>query len=165
VKKRLSYAAIYPRDALCDSPEKREAALGNIYDEMVERAAFIRAQNKLIEAQRIEERTKYDLEMLREFGFCSGGENYSRVLSGRPEGSTPYTLLDYFPDDFLMFIDESHVTLPQVRGMSGGDRARKEKLIENGFSPAERVRQQTAYLRQFEKKLNQTFRQRDARRL
>ena len=157
VKKRLSYAAIYPASHYATSPEKREAALGNIYDEMVERAAFFRAQNKLIEAQRIEERTKYDLEMLREIGFCSGVENYSRVLSGRPEGSTPYTLLDYFPDDFLMFIDESHVTLPQVRGMSGGDRARKENLIEYGFRLPSAFDNRPLFFDEFEKKLNQVI--------
>ena len=95
--------------------------------------AYFKSQNKLLEAQRIEERTKYDIEMLREIGFCSGVENYSRVLSGREPGSTPYTLLDYFPKDFVIFIDESHVTVPQVRGMSGGDLARKTNLIEYGF--------------------------------
>ena len=157
VKKRLSYAAIYPASHYATSPEKREAALGNIYDEMVECAAFFRAQNKLIEAQRIEERTKYDLEMLREIGFCSGVENYSRVLSGRPEGSTPYTLLDYFPDDFLMFIDESHVTLPQVRGMSGGDRARKENPIEYGFRLPSAFDNRPLFFDEFEKKLNQVI--------
>ena len=157
VKKRLSYAAIYPASHYATSPEKREAALGNIYNEMVERAAFFRAQNKLIEAQRIEERTKYDLEMLREIGFCSGVENYSRVLSGRPEGSTPYTLLDYFPDDFLMFIDESHVTLPQVRGMSGGDRARKENLVEYGFRLPSAFDNRPLFFDEFEKKLNQVI--------
>ena len=94
---------------------------------------FFKAQNKLIEAQRIEERVKYDLEMLREIGFCSGVENYSRVLAGRAPGSTPHTLLDFFPKDYLLFVDESHVTLPQVRGMYGGDRARKENLVEYGF--------------------------------
>ena len=100
---------------------------------MRERAAFFTAEGKLIEAQRITERTKYDLEMLREVGFCSGVENYSRVLSGREPGSTPYTLLDYFPKDYIMFIDESHWTVPQVRGMSGGDTARKKNLVEYGF--------------------------------
>ena len=106
------------------SDEKREAALTEIYQEMVDRAAYFRSQNMLLEAQRIEERTKYDLEMLREVGFCSGVENYSRVLSGREPGSTPYTLMDYFPEDYLLFVDESHITVPQVRGMSGGDTAR-----------------------------------------
>jgi len=157
VKARLSYAAIYPASHYTTSPEKREAALNNIYDEMVERAEFFRSQNKLIEAQRIEERTKYDLEMLREIGFCSGVENYSRVLSGRPAGSTPYTLLDYFPDDFLMFIDESHVTLPQVRGMSGGDRARKTNLIDYGFRLPSAFDNRPLFFDEFEKKLNQVI--------
>lgn len=157
VKKRLSYAAIYPASHYATSPEKREAALDDIYNEMVDRAAFFRSQNKLIEAQRIEERTKYDLEMLREIGFCSGVENYSRVLSGRPEGSTPYTLLDYFPDDYLMFIDESHVTLPQVRGMSGGDRARKENLVEYGFRLPSAFDNRPLFFDEFENKLNQVI--------
>ena len=131
--RRLSYAAVYPATHYAVSDDKREAALAEIEAEMKERAAFFTAEGKLIEAQRITERTKYDLEMLREVGFCSGVENYSRVLSGREPGSTPYTLLDYFPKDYLMFIDESHVTVPQVRGMSGGDSARKENLVEYGF--------------------------------
>ena len=157
VKNRLSYAAIYPASHYATSPEKREAALGNIYDEMTSRAEYFRSQGKLIEAQRIEERTKYDLEMLREIGFCSGVENYSRVLSGRPEGSTPYTLLDYFPDDFLMFIDESHVTLPQVCGMSGGDRARKTNLIDYGFRLPSAYDNRPLFFNEFENKLNQVI--------
>ena len=133
VKERLSYAAIFPATHYAVSDDRREAALREIEAEMHERVEFFRSQNKLIEAQRIEERTKYDLEMLREVGFCSGVENYSRVLSGRPAGSTPYTLLDYLPRDYVLFVDESHVTLPQVRGMSGGDLARKRNLVEFGF--------------------------------
>ena len=129
----LEYTAIFPATHYAVSDEKREAALVEIEKEMEERVEFFRSQNKLLEAQRIEERTKYDLEMLREVGFCSGIENYSRVLAGRPAGSTPFTLLDYFPGDFIMFIDESHVTVPQVRGMSGGDTARKKNLIDYGF--------------------------------
>ena len=133
VIRRLEFAPIFPATHYAVSDEKREAALLEIEREMIERAAYFRAENKLLEAQRIEERTKYDLAMLREVGFCSGIENYSRVLSGRPAGSTPYTLLDYFPSDYVMFIDESHVTVPQVRGMSGGDTARKRNLVEYGF--------------------------------
>ena len=129
----LTYAAVYPATHYAVSDDKREAALLEIEREMRERADYFRAQNKLIEAQRIEERVKYDMEMLREIGFCSGVENYSRVLAGRAPGSTPFTLLDYFPDDFVIFVDESHVTLPQVRGMSGGDTARKKNLIDFGF--------------------------------
>ena len=133
VIERLSYAAVFPATHYAVSDDKREAALREIECEMLERAEFFKSQGKLIEAQRIEERTKYDIEMLREVGFCSGVENYSRILSGRPEGSTPYTLLDYLPDDYILFIDESHVTLPQVRGMSGGDYARKKNLVDFGF--------------------------------
>jgi len=133
VVEHLSYAAIFPATHYAVSDERREAALLEIEREMIERVEYFRSNGKLLEAQRLEERTKYDLEMLREVGFCSGVENYSRVLAGRPEGSTPYTLLDYFPKDFVMFIDESHVTLPQVRGMSGGDYARKKNLVEFGF--------------------------------
>ncbi len=133
VLERLSYAAIFPATHYAVSDEKREAALQNIEAEMRERVEFFKAQGKLIEAQRIEERTRYDIEMLREVGFCSGVENYSRVLAGRPEGSTPYTLLDYLPNDYIMFIDESHVTIPQVKGMSGGDYARKKNLVDFGF--------------------------------
>ncbi len=133
VKERLSYAAVFPATHYAVSDEKREAALAEIEAEMRERVEFFKSQNKLIEAQRIEERTKYDIEMLREVGFCSGVENYSRVLSGRPAGSTPYTLLDYLPKDYVLFVDESHVTLPQVRGMSGGDFARKKNLVDFGF--------------------------------
>ena len=123
----LSYAAVYPATHYAVSDEKKEAALSEIWREMEERVEFFKSENKLIEAQRIEERVKYDIEMLREVGFCSGVENYSRILTGREPGATPYTLLNYFPDDYIMFIDESHVTIPQVGGMSGGDRARKER--------------------------------------
>ncbi len=108
-------------------------AIGDIEREMEERVRFFKSKNKLIEAQRIEERTRYDMEMLAEVGFCKGIENYSRVLSGRAPGSSPFTLLDYFPKDFLMFVDESHVTLPQVRSMYAGDRARKDALVNYGF--------------------------------
>ncbi|MCI8331990.1 MAG: excinuclease ABC subunit UvrB [Clostridiales bacterium] len=151
----LNYAAIFPATHYAVSAEKKDEALTEIYEEMVERAAFFKSQNKLIEAQRIEERTKYDLEMLSEVGFCSGVENYSRVLSRRPAGSTPYTLLDYFPDDYIMFIDESHVTLPQVRGMSGGDRARKTNLVEYGFRLPSAMDNRPLFFEEFEKKINQ----------
>ncbi len=155
--RELNYAAIYPATHYAVSDEKREAALGEIEREMEERVAFFRAQDKLLEAQRIEERTKYDLEMLREIGFCSGVENYSRVLSGRPVGSTPYTLLDYFPDDWLLFVDESHVTLPQVRGMSGGDTARKKNLIDFGFRLPSAYDNRPLYFEEFESKINQAI--------
>ncbi len=152
----LSYAAVYPATHYAVSAEKKEAALGEIWREMEERRDFFRAEGKLIEAQRIEERVKYDLEMLREVGFCSGVENYSRVLSGRPAGSTPYTLLNYFPDDYLLFIDESHVTVPQVRGMSGGDTARKKNLVDYGFRLPSAYDNRPLYFEEFEERMGQT---------
>ncbi len=155
VLEHLSYAAIFPATHYAVSDERREAALLEIEEEMRERVEFFKSQNKLIEAQRIEERTKYDLEMLREVGFCSGVENYSRVLSGRPEGSTPYTLLDYFPDDFILFVVESHVTLPQVRGMSGGDYARKKNLIEFGFRLPSAFDNRPLFFDEFDSKIRQ----------
>ena len=133
VKSVLSHAAIYPASHYVISPEKMEQSISRIYSEMLDRVKFFEENGKLLEAQRIRQRTEYDIEMLRETGFCKGIENYSRVMSGRPEGSAPFTLLNYFPDDFLLFVDESHVTLPQVRAMYGGDRARKDSLIEFGF--------------------------------
>lgn len=152
----LSYAAIFPATHYAVSDDRREAALLEIEAEMRDRVKFFKEQNKFIEAQRIEERTKYDLEMLREVGFCSGVENYSRVLAGRPEGSTPFTLLDYFPDDFIIFIDESHVTLPQVRGMSGGDFARKKNLVEFGFRLPSAFDNRPLFFDEFEEKIRQT---------
>ena len=151
----LSYAGIYPATHYAVSDEKREAAIGEIYREMRERAEYFESENKLIEAQRITERVKYDMEMLREVGFCSGVENYSRILSGRPAGSTPYTLLDYFPKDFLLFVDESHVTLPQVRGMSGGDTARKKNLIDYGFRLPSAYDNRPLFFEEFEERINQ----------
>jgi excinuclease ABC subunit B len=130
---RLSHVAVYPASHYVTGKERREQALKEIELEMLERAEWFESQGKFIEAQRITERVNYDIEQIREIGYCSGVENYSRVLSGRPSGSTPYTLLDYFPADYLMFIDESHVTVPQIRGMSRGDGARKKNLIDFGF--------------------------------
>ena len=155
VIEHLSYAAIFPATHYAVSDERREAALLEIEEEMRERVEFFKSENKLIEAQRIEERTKYDLEMLREVGFCSGVENYSRVLSGRPAGSTPYTLLDYFPKDYILFVDESHVTLPQVRGMSGGDYARKKNLIEFGFRLPSAFDNRPLFFDEFDEKVGQ----------
>lgn len=129
----LAHAAVYPASHYIVPADKMAVALQNLYDEMIERSEWFKQNGKLIEAQRIKQRTEYDIEMLREIGMCKGIENYSRVLSGRPAGVTPFTLLDYFPEDFLLLVDESHVTLPQVRGMFGGDRARKENLVEYGF--------------------------------
>ncbi len=129
----MSHVAIYPASHYVTSAETRENALKEIIAELDERIEFFESQNKFIEAQRIRERTMFDVEQIREIGFCSGVENYSRVLSGRKPGSAPYTLLDYFPSDYIMFVDESHVMLPQVRGMASGDRARKTNLIDYGF--------------------------------
>ena len=129
----VKHAAVYPASHYIVSADKIQKATEELERELEERIAYFTEQGKLIEAQRIEQRTRYDIEMLREVGFCSGIENYSRVLSGREPGSVPTTLLDYFPDDFLLFADESHVSLPQVRGMYAGDRARKQVLVDYGF--------------------------------
>lgn len=155
VKNFISYAAIYPANHYVVAPENREAAFKEIEEELEERVEYFKSINKNIEAQRIEERTRYDLEMLREIGFCSGIENYSRIFSRRPPGSTPYTLLDYFPKDFLLFVDESHVTLPQVKGMSGGDRARKTNLVEYGFRLPSAYDNRPLFFNEFEGKLGQ----------
>ena len=133
VKNVVSHVAIYPASHYVVSPDKLEKAIEEILTEMEERVSYFTKEGKRLEAQRIRQRTEYDMEMLRETGFCKGIENYSRVLSGRAPGSAPFTLLDYFPKDFLLFVDESHVTLPQVRGMYGGDRSRKESLVDFGF--------------------------------
>lgn len=133
VKNVLSHVAIYPASHYVVSPEKMEKAITQIYSEMEEQVKAFQSEGKLIEAQRIKQRTEYDIEMLRETGFCKGIENYSAIMSGRKPGEPPFTLLDYFPDDFILFVDESHVTLPQVRGMYGGDRSRKDSLINFGF--------------------------------
>ena len=133
IKSTLSHVAIYPASHYVVSHDKMERAISEIHAEMEECAEKFTREGKLLEAERIRQRTSYDLEMLRETGFCKGIENYSRVMSGRPAGSSPFTLLHYFPDDFLLFVDESHVTLPQVRAMYAGDRARKESLINFGF--------------------------------
>ncbi len=129
----LKHAAVYPASHYIVSKDKMDRAIAEINSELEQRLAYFREKGMLLEAQRIEQRTRYDIEMLQEIGFCTGIENYSRVLSGRKPGSAPYTLLDYFPKDFLLFVDESHVTLPQVRGMYAGDHARKKTLIDFGF--------------------------------
>ncbi len=133
VRRILNHVAIYPASHYVVGREKLEQAIAAIYQEMLECEAQFQKEGKLIEAQRIRQRTEYDIEMLRETGFCKGIENYSRVMSGREPGSPPFTLLHYFPKDFLLFVDESHVTLPQVRAMYGGDRSRKENLVKYGF--------------------------------
>ena len=133
VKGVLFHTAIYPASHYVVSQEKMERSIKEIYEEMTRCVAQFEKEGKLLEAQRIKQRTEYDIEMLRETGFCKGIENYSRIMSGREPGSAPFTLLDYFPEDFLLFVDESHVTMPQVRGMYGGDRSRKDTLVQFGF--------------------------------
>lgn len=133
VLRYLNHAAIYPASHYVVSKEKMAKAIDDIRAECEERVKFFEENGKLLEAQRISQRTNYDIEMMQELGYCTGIENYSRIISGRPVGSAPMTLLDYFPDDFLLFVDESHVTLPQVRAMYRGDRARKEALVDYGF--------------------------------
>ena len=149
------HAAIFPASHFVTREEKMKIAIHNIEIELEERLKELRDQGKLLEAQRLEQRTRYDLEMMREMGFCSGIENYSRHLTLRPPGSTPYTLLDYFPDDFLIVVDESHVTLPQIRGMYNGDRARKEVLVEHGFRLPSALDNRPLTFEEFEKHINQ----------
>ena len=134
-----------------------EKAICTIEKEMEERVKYFKSQNKLIEAQRIEERTNFDIEMMRETGFCSGIENYSRHISGREAGSPPYTLFDYFPDDFLLMVDESHATIPQVRAMHNGDRARKESLVNYGFRLPSAFDNRPLKFEEFEQRLNQVI--------
>jgi len=133
IKNTVSHVAIYPASHYVIESDKMERAVAAILSEMEEREAWFKAHGKLIEAQRIRQRTEYDMEMLLETGFCKGIENYSRVMSERAPGTAPFTLLDFFPEDYILFVDESHVTLPQVHGMYGGDRSRKESLVEFGF--------------------------------
>ena len=132
-EREVSHCAIYPASHYVTTKEKMERATREIGEEMLDREQWFKDHGKLLEAQRIRQRTMYDIEMMNELGFCSGIENYSRIISGRPAGSPPMTLMDYFPEDFLMFIDESHVTVPQVRAMYNGDRARKTALVDYGF--------------------------------
>lgn len=149
--------AIYPAKHFVTTSEKLEAALQSIEAEMVERVRELISQGKDLEAQRIESRTRYDLEMLREVGYCSGVENYSRHLTGRAPGSTPYTLLDYFPDDFLTIIDESHQSIPQIRGMHQGDASRKKTLVEHGFRLPSALDNRPMRFEEFEKKIGQVL--------
>ena len=155
VKNVVTHAAIYPASHYIVPPEKMRVAIEEIRREADERVAYFKENGKLIEAQRIAERTNYDIEMMQEIGFCKGIENYSRVISGRAPGSTPYTLLDYFPEDFVLFVDESHVTLPQVRGMYGGDRSRKISLIDYGFRLPSALDNRPLNFDEFYAKLNQ----------
>ena len=153
----INFAVIFPAVHYVTTDEHMKKAIDEIIREMEEREKYFTERGKLIEAQRIRERTMYDVEFLRTVGYCKGVENYSRILSGRKPGSTPYTLLDYFPKDFLMFIDESHVSVPQVRGMSGGDRARKESLVEYGFRLPSAFDNRPLFFDEFEKKINQVI--------
>ena len=153
-KKTIS---IFPASHFVTSPENLERAVVSIKEELDERLDELNSENKLVEAQRLEQRTNYDIEMIKETGFCSGIENYSRHLGGRKKGETPTTLIDFFPDDFLLFIDESHVTLPQVRGMYNGDRARKQTLVDYGFRLPSALDNRPLQFDEFEKKLNQVI--------
>lgn len=155
VKGTMSHVAIYPNSHYVTTDGKMKRAIEEIRREMEECEANFKAENKLLEAQRIKQRTSYDIEMLEEIGFCQGIENYSRVISGREPGSAPYTLMDYFPDDFLLVVDESHVTLPQVRGMFNGDRARKTSLVENGFRLPSAYDNRPLNFEEFEERINQ----------
>ena len=149
------HVMIFPNSHYVTSSDKMERALGSIEEEMREQVEFFKSQNKLIEAQRIEERTNFDLEMMRETGFCQGIENYSRHISGRAPGSPPFTLFDYFPDDFLLLIDESHATIPQVRAMYNGDRARKDSLVKYGFRLPSAYDNRPLTFKEFEERINQ----------
>ena len=157
VTRTLSHVPIFPATHYIVGRDRLEQALAELEEEMHAQVEFFTAEHKLIEAQRIAERTKYDIEMLREIGMCKGIENYSRVLSGRPAGSTPETLIDHFPKDFLMFVDESHVTLPQVRGMYGGDYARKKNLIDYGFRLPSAYDNRPMNFEEFYNKINQVI--------
>src|SRR5690625_986968 len=151
------HVAIFPASHFVTREEKMKIAIANIEKELEERLKELRADNRLLEAQRLEQRTNYDLEMMREMGFCSGLENYSRHLTLREPGSTPYTLLDFFPDDFLVIIDESHATLPQIRGMYNGDRARKQMLVDHGFRLPSALDNRPLKFDEFERKVKQSI--------
>jgi len=150
-----SYTAIFPASHYATTPEKMKRALKTISDELSDRLAELKKENKLLEMQRLDQRTNYDMEMMREIGFCQGIENYSRHISGRKPGSAPYTLIDYFPDDFLLVIDESHVTIPQVRAMYAGDHSRKTALVDYGFRLPSAFDNRPLNFAEFEKKVNQ----------
>ena len=153
----VTHCAIYPASHYVTTREKMERATREIACELLDREQWFKDKGKLLEAQRIHQRTMYDIEMMEELGFCSGIENYSRIISGRPAGSAPMTLMDYFPEDFLMFIDESHVTVPQVRAMYNGDRARKQALVDYGFRLPSAYDNRPLKFEEFQKKLNQVI--------
>lgn len=150
-----NHIAIFPASHFATSEEKVEKAIGRIEQELESRLKELRSQDKLLEAQRLQQRTMYDIEMMKEVGFCQGIENYSRHISGRPEGSKPFTLLDYFPDDYLIIVDESHVSIPQIRGMYAGDRSRKTTLVEHGFRLPSALDNRPLKFEEFEKHVNQ----------
>lgn len=152
----ISHGYIYPASHYATTAEKAEAAIVTIKEELKERLAELESENKLVEAQRLEQRTNYDIEMLEEIGFCSGIENYSRHMSQREPGSRPATLIDYFPDDFILFVDESHVSIPQVGGMYEGDRSRKQNLVDYGFRLPSALDNRPLKFKEFEKLINQT---------
>ena len=153
----LNHVPIWPATHYVTPKEKMDAAIGEIYKELEERVAFFERENKLVEAQRLKQRVMYDIEMMQELGYCSGIENYSRVIEGRPAGTPPHTLLDYFPKDFLLFIDESHVTLPQVRAMYNGDHARKTTLVDYGFRLPCAYDNRPLKFDEFEQRVNQVI--------
>ena len=150
-----NHVSIFPASHYATSKDKIDRAIISIEKELEDRLKELKGQGKLLEAQRLEQRTRYDIEMLREMGFCQGIENYSRHLSGRPPGSRPYTLIDYFPEDFLMIIDESHVTIPQIRGMYEGDKSRKTTLVEYGFRLPSALDNRPLKFNEFEELINQ----------
>lgn len=153
----ISHVAIYPASHYVTTKEKMQRAIGEIRTEMEQREKFFQDNNRLLEAQRIRQRTEYDMEMMEQIGFCTGIENYSRVISGRAPGTPPMTLLDYFPDDFLLFVDESHVTLPQVRAMYAGDRSRKVSLVDYGFRLPSAFDNRPLNFEEFQSKINQAI--------
>ena len=152
-----NYVAIFPASHYVTTPERVEHAVGAIEEELIDRVKYFKVHDQLLEAQRIEQRTKYDIEMLSEIGTCQGIENYSRHITGREEGEKPFTLMNFFPDDFLLIVDESHVTIPQVRGMYAGDRARKKSLIDNGFRLPSAYDNRPLNFSEFEENINQVL--------
>ena len=155
--RRKNEAIIYPATEFAGTSERLDTAMGQIKEELEERLEQLRNSNKLVEAQRLEQRTKFDLEMLKETGYCSGIENYSRYFTGRSEGETPYCLIDYFPPDYVTFIDESHIAIPQIRGMYEGDRSRKENLVNYGFRLPSAFDNRPLYFEEFALKMNQVI--------
>ena len=155
IKGSLEHIVIFPASHYVVSPDKLEGAIKNIEEELVERVRYFKSEDKLLEAQRISERTNFDVEMLRETGFCSGVENYSKHLTGLPTGSPPHTLMDYFPEDFMIIVDESHMTLPQIRGMYAGDKSRKTTLVDFGFRLPSALDNRPLNFPEFESKISQ----------